>query len=104
MKIPRMISAIALGLLAISSVPQSRAELARFIQVVKVDDADTRFHLGELEAFENGVVPMEYLLELFQVFLEGQKPDRFFSFEDILKLLKKINRKGPMVLILNGKG
>lgn len=52
-----MISAIALGLLAISSVPQSRAELARFIQVVKVDDADTRFHLGELEAFENGVVP-----------------------------------------------
>ncbi len=33
-----------------------RAELARFIQVVKVDDADTRFHLGELEAFENGVV------------------------------------------------
>ena len=48
---------MALGLLAISSVPDSRAELARFIQVVKIDDADTRFHLGELEAFENGVVP-----------------------------------------------
>lgn len=33
------------------------AELGRFIQVRKVGDTDTRFHLGELEAFANGVVP-----------------------------------------------
>ena len=54
---PRIFTAMALGLLALSSALDTRAELARFIQVVKVDDADTRFHLGELEAFENGVAP-----------------------------------------------
>ena len=52
-----ILTAMALSLIALVGVPHTHAELARFIQVVKVDDADTRFHLGELEAFENGVVP-----------------------------------------------
>ena len=32
-------------------------EQVRFIQIVKDETPDTRFHLSELEAFENGVVP-----------------------------------------------
>ena len=54
-----LLSAIGLSLLVLSSPPPTSATLARFIQVVKEDDADTRFHLSELEAFEVGVVPNE---------------------------------------------
>jgi hypothetical protein len=35
----------------------ANAELGRFIQVNKVGDTNTRFHLSELEVFANGVVP-----------------------------------------------
>ena len=53
----QILTAIGLSLLILSTAPDTSAELARYIQIVKNDDADTRFHLGEIEAFENGVVP-----------------------------------------------
>ena len=48
------------GVVAISFViaPWAEGALARFINIKKAA-GDTRFHLGELEAFEVGVVPDE---------------------------------------------
>jgi hypothetical protein len=54
-----LLSAVGLSLLLLCSAPQTSATLTRFIQIVKNDDADTRFHLSEVEAFEDGVVPNE---------------------------------------------
>ncbi|MDA0811066.1 MAG: hypothetical protein O3C21_01545 [Verrucomicrobia bacterium] len=54
-----LLSAVGLGLLILCSAPQASATLTRFIQIVKNDDGDTRFHLAEVEAFEDGVTPNE---------------------------------------------
>ncbi|MCB1097362.1 MAG: hypothetical protein KDN22_17455, partial [Verrucomicrobiae bacterium] len=60
MKIPTLLIAALGGILLMqwSALP-ANATLTRFIQIVKDDDVDTRFHLGEVEAFEVGVVPNE---------------------------------------------
>ena len=51
---------LILGVMAITlgMAPQAEGVLARFINIKK-GAGDTRFHLGELEAFEAGVVPDE---------------------------------------------
>ena len=51
---------LILGVMAITlgMAPQAEGVLARFINIKK-GPGDTRFHLGELEAFEAGVVPDE---------------------------------------------
>ena len=56
----KKITILILGLMAVTLVmaPQAEAVLARFINIQKAA-GDTRFHLGEFEAFEAGVVPDE---------------------------------------------
>ena len=56
----KKISILILGVMAVTLVmaPQAEAVLARFINIQKAA-GDTRFHLGEFEAFEAGVVPDE---------------------------------------------
>jgi hypothetical protein len=50
-------AAVAALFISISTPFSAQAELVRFIQVIKNETPDTRFHLGELEAFQNGSVP-----------------------------------------------
>ena len=54
-----LVIVLGVGLLALSGAPQLHATLTRFIQVVKIDDGDTRMHIAEIEAFEVGVTPNE---------------------------------------------
>ncbi len=55
MNIRATLVAFSIGLLLAPT--GARAELVRFVQIVKNDPADTRFHLAELEVFALGVVP-----------------------------------------------
>lgn len=50
----RIIKTALVGILAMSS---AHAELAAYVHVLKNETPDTRFHLGELEAFANQTVP-----------------------------------------------
>ncbi|MEZ5325499.1 MAG: hypothetical protein R3F19_10590 [Verrucomicrobiales bacterium] len=54
---PLLLPVLGVMLLLHAGAPQSSATLTRFIQIVKADEEDTRFHLGEVEAFEDGVTP-----------------------------------------------
>lgn len=53
----RLFGACALTILLSFAPPISHAENAAYVHIVKNQSSDTRFHLGELEAFASGIVP-----------------------------------------------
>ncbi|MGI9243849.1 MAG: PEP-CTERM sorting domain-containing protein [Verrucomicrobiales bacterium] len=57
MKLRFQISTLTIAAVAIAAAPKAEAVLAAYVHIVKNETPDTRFHLSEVEAFADGVVP-----------------------------------------------
>ncbi|MFT5408281.1 MAG: hypothetical protein ACI9NC_000989 [Verrucomicrobiales bacterium] len=57
MKMQKTILTLSVAAVGIAAAPKADAVLARYVQVVKAESPDTRFHLSELEVFTGLAVP-----------------------------------------------